>query len=223
MLLNTARNYLLGAALVASAVPAAACTPAPPLRRETGESDGAFEVRRQAHEAEAQKTPEQFELEEQARLWDEADKVFVGHIEAVKIMGHVYPRPKKRRDYRKKRGVIPPILPSEPIAMLPFPNGGEVHIRSLRLLKGEEDFKTSWHFVGGMNSCGSINDGALAFAYTEMELIIFASWQNLYQYVGGKEVASKRLNLYGLNFDEVKDRRLLTAIAGSYKAKAAPK
>lgn len=61
-----------------------ACSVTPPLVQRQGESNEAWESRRNAAEAERGQTPEQFELRKQVRLWDEADMVFVGLISAIK-------------------------------------------------------------------------------------------------------------------------------------------
>jgi hypothetical protein len=211
------------ATMAAQASPAYTCTIRSEIYQQAGESDEAFEVRRKADAAERNKTPEQRELEHQAWLWDNSHIVFIGQIEALRVNGKIYPRPKGQQIYLDKRGKVLPPPPDEPLVILPFEGGGEVQIRSVRLLKGETDFKTRWHFVGGMDTCGGRPGGALGFVRPKDELIIFARWQDLYQVISGKEVTSKYLDLYGVNFDAVTEQRLLAALSGSNQNESVPR
>jgi hypothetical protein len=195
------------AALLLSTI-ASACVPSPPLQQEAGESGAAFALRREVQEAEARKTPEQHELKKQTELWDNSDLVFIGRYDKIKVKGKVYPSPKKPQQVRKAGTKPPPLEPEEPPIFLPFFDGGEAHIVSVRTLKGTAPFQPAWYYIGGNNSCGGSNDGSLGSTFINQDVIIFASWQNRYQLIRGKEVHSKYLDLYGIAPEDVTEPRL---------------
>jgi hypothetical protein len=195
-----------------------ACTMAPPLRQEMGESDAAFALRREAQEAEATKTPEQHELELQGRLWDDSDLVFIGRYDKIRAKGKVYPSPKKQKQVRKASDKSLPPEPLEPPIFLPFYDGGEAHIVSVLTLKGTTPFQPAWYYVGGTNSCGGSNDGSLGSTFLNQDVVIFASWNDRYQLIKGKEVRSKYLDLYGIAPEDVIEPRLRPLVSGLVKA-----
>ena len=204
---------LLGAALLAWAAPAVACKLAPPLRQEEGENDAAFEVRRKLAEAEEHKTPEQRELEFQGLLWEQSEMVFVGQVVRVKIDGKVYPRPEMpQRKGAKKPRIPPPVPMIEPVPFLAYGKGHEAYIRSVRMLKGNDSFKPSWHNVGGVTNCGGTNDGSLGSVYPGEKVLVFASWGSR---SNGNDIVTRYLDLHGLQMDEIVEPRLKAAMEGN--------
>lgn len=191
-----------------------ACSLAPPLVQLQGESNEAWETRRNAAKAELGQTPEQFELRKQARLWDEADMVFVGLISAIKVDGTVYRDSGMRGAFAENTRTKPP-RPPKPFKPIDFFEGGEAYIESTQLLKGVEMFKSRWHWVGGLTSCGDTMDGELSSAWPNHKMVVFAQWQSVYRFVHGKSTESKRLRLYGINYDQILDKRLKDALEAS--------
>lgn len=202
------------AVLALNASDTIACNVAPPLVQQQGESNEAWESRRNAAKAVLNQTPEQFELRKQARLWDEADMVFVGLISAIKIDGTVY-RDSDMRAALAKNTRTRPIRPPKPFKPIDFFEGGEAYIESTQHLKGIKTFKPRWHWVGGLTSCGDTTDGRLSDAWPNHKMVIFAEWRSVYRFVHGKSRESKRLQLYGMNFDQVLDKRLKGALEAS--------
>ncbi len=202
-------SVLLALAVTLIPIPAAACRPDPPLMQEPGESDASFELRRKQAEAEAAKTPEQRELEFQARLWEESEMVFVGQVVRVKLDGKIYPRLQKPKPKSSRKGRILPPVPIEPPLFMPYGEGHEAFIRSLRMLKGSATIKPSWHYVGGITSCGGTNDGSLGSVYPGETVIIFGGWG---ERVDGRNVVTKYLDMHGLTPDEIAEPRLKAAI-----------
>jgi hypothetical protein len=208
---------LLSAAFLTFEGPLMACVMAPPLVQRQDESDEAFAARKKVEEADANKTPEQRELELQAQLWENSDIVFVGRFEKIKVKGKAYPSPKSPNRLAAKRGAPPMLEPPEPPILIPFFEGGEAFIKSVYRLKGNILFEPRWHYVGGITSCGNAMDGSLGTSFIGENVIIFASWEEQYQWVDGKEIKSKYLDLYGLKPDQVFELRLQVALANLSK------
>lgn len=197
-----------------------ACNVAPPLVQRQGESNETWEARRDAAEAELRLTLEQVELRKQARLWDEADMVFVGLISAIKVDGTIYRDSDMRAVIAKSARTRPP-RPPKPFKPIDFFKGGEAYIDSTQLLKGVETFKSRWHWVGGQTSCGDTTDGQLSHAWPNRKMVIFAQWQSAYRLAHGKSIESKRLELYGLEFDQALDKRLKAVLeAGGHVSRS---
>ncbi|MEP7348362.1 MAG: hypothetical protein ABI668_00235 [Sphingorhabdus sp.] len=191
---------------------AIACVVEPAFLQDAGESDEAFEVRHKQREIELNKTPEQRELELQAWHWDNSDMVFIGRYEKIKVDGKIYPRSKKLNSVRGKTKVPQP-EPIEPPIFIPFFGGGEAYITPFQTLKGSEAFQPSWHYVGGITTCGTRMDGSLGLTWVDEDVIVFARWADRYRWVKGKEVKSKYLDLFGIAPKDVTEPRLAAALS----------
>ena len=161
------------------------------------------------------KTPEERALIEQTRLWDSTEIIFLARVEKIKLRGKVYlqPEPKLPKRPAGKMPIPPPRVP-----MPAFPKYGETYeayLRPIQWIKGPKDFVASWQSVGGMTSCGSSNDGDLAYSYPGDQIVIFSDWATYSQLVRGKWASTKYLSLYGLNREELVEPRILAALTES--------
>ena len=158
------------------------------------------------------KSPSERALIEQDRLWDDHEIIFLARIDKIRLRGKVFPQrePKAVKSQNGKRP-SPPI----PLPVPAFRSHGEryeAYIRPLRQIKGATAFAASWQEVGGMTTCGSSTDGALAFSSPGDEIIIFANWAIRSRMVRGKWVSSDYLSLYGVDREGLVEPRILALI-----------
>ncbi|CAN1542274.1 hypothetical protein MCEREM21A_01821 [Sphingomonadaceae bacterium] len=200
--------------------PVAACVVAGPPSCEATESQAACQTRAEkwyadreaARIAYEKKTPAERALDEQSQLWNYNALIFLARVEKIKLHGKIYPQPEPKQP-KRKAGKLP--VPPPPVLMPVFPKFGEsyqAYLRPIRWIKGPQDFSASWQQVGGMTSCGSSNDGSLAFSYPGDEIAVFANWASSSQLVQGQWVSSEYLRLYGIDRADLVEPRILAAI-----------
>ena len=169
------------------------------------------------------KTPEERALIEQAQLWDNYEFIFVARIDKIKVDGQISPQSPTKKTTPKSaktknpKGPVPPPIPVSPAAFRSFGKSYEAFIRPVRWIKGAPAFSAAWRSVGGMNSCGTMPDGALAYSDPDDEFIVFANWATKVSYKNGLKIEDKYLQLYGLEPAELIDPRIKAALAEPFE------
>jgi hypothetical protein len=91
----------------------------------------------------------------------------------------------------------------------------EPHLALLRpvgRIKGQPGLVPVWREVGGINSCGSTNDGYLSYAQPGDYVVVFAQPLRQLSRAAGKMVDTNDFSLFGLRPEEAVDSRIVDAL-----------